>query len=91
LSLSGSSELMSESASIASCHLNAFHLNALCEIPNATDGYGTVNPGFPLVTLFKVPGGLMDRRPQRVWGRYDIVRGLGTAKWLRRSVPHDFA
>ena len=33
----------------------------LCEIPNATDGYHTSNPSFPLVSLLKLPSGLMDR------------------------------
>ena len=56
---------MSEEASIASCQLNAFQFNVLCEIPNATDGYHALNPSFLLVSLFKLPGGLMDRIDER--------------------------
>jgi len=33
----------------------------LCEILNAIDGYHASNPGFPLVSLLKLPSGLMDR------------------------------
>jgi len=35
----------------------------LCEIPNATDGYHASNPSFPLVSLLKLPRGLMDDTP----------------------------
>jgi len=48
----GSSELTFEGTSIAYYKPNAFKSNALCEIPNATDGYGHANPGFPLVNVF---------------------------------------
>jgi hypothetical protein len=36
------------------------NLNALCEIPGATEDYRALNPGFRGGTLLKVPVGLRD-------------------------------
>ena len=53
--------------------LASFHI---CEILNATDGYGDASPGFPLVNVLTFPRGLMDR-------------GLKTAKLGCKTCPHN--
>src|SRR5271170_6842038 len=55
------SELMSEWASTASYQSTSFQCTVICEIPQATDGYSAPNPGFPVISLRTLPGGLMDR------------------------------
>jgi len=56
-----SSQLPSHTVLIAICHLNVGHLNALGEIPDATNRFMGQNPGFRAVTLSKVTGGLAGR------------------------------